>query len=264
MHQGKGMFKEFKEIIRYRELLRNLIMRDIKVRYKRSVLGFIWVMLNPLLMMVILNVVFSGLFKVSTPNYTAYLISGIILWGFFSQSTSTSITSFIGNSNLIKKIYLPKAIFPLSIILSATVHFIFSLVPLLAIFIFTGTRISPNIYLLPVLLLLMISFSYGITLILSTLTVFFHDTKYIYEVLLMALMYMTPIFYPESIIPERFSFIIRINPMYYFISIFRTALYMDITALHEKLFYCLLFAVVSFLIGWVFYNYNKDRVVYYL
>ncbi|MFN3481187.1 MAG: ABC transporter permease, partial [Thermodesulfovibrionales bacterium] len=124
------MFREIKEIIRYRELLRNLVIKDIKVRYKRSVLGFLWVMLNPLLMMLVLNIVFSGLFKVSTPNYTAYLISGIILWNFFSQSTSTSLVSFMGNSNLIKKIYLPKAIFPLSIVLSALIHFTFSLIPL--------------------------------------------------------------------------------------------------------------------------------------
>ena len=121
-----------REILKYRELLRNLVIRDIKVRYKRSLLGFFWVMLNPLLMMLILNLVFSELFRVSTKDYTAYLLSGIILWNFFSQGTSTSVYSLIRNSNLIKKIYLPRAIFPFSVVISALINFIFSLLPLLS------------------------------------------------------------------------------------------------------------------------------------
>jgi ABC-type polysaccharide/polyol phosphate export permease len=258
------MFREIREIIRYRELLRNLIIKDIKVRYKRSVLGFLWVMLNPLLMMLVLNIVFSGLFKVSTPNYTAYLISGIILWNFFSQSTTTSLVSFMGNSNLIKKIYLPRAIFPLSIILSALIHFTFSLIPLFLIFLITGTRLSPYIYLLPVILILLSVFSYGISLILSTLTVFFHDTRYIYDVLLFAWMYATPIFYPESIIPDNFRFILQINPLYYYIHLFRSSLYTDVQPDPQKLLYGFFFSVLIFLAGWLFYNRYKDRVVLYL
>ena len=256
--------KEATEITKYRELLRNLVVRDIKVRYKRSILGFLWVMLNPLLMMLILNMVFSGLFKVSTQNYTAYLLSGIILWSFFAQSTSTAINSFIGNSNLIRKIYLPRAIFPLSVVISAMINLVFSFVPLFIIFFITGTSLSPHIYLLPPVLIMIAMFSFGISLILSTLTVFFHDTKYIYEVLLLAWMYMTPIFYPESIIPEKFSVIFQINPMYYFLTIFRAALYMDILSIPEKLFYGFLFSLTALITGWFFYNRYKDRVVYYL
>ena len=152
--------KEAVEIIKYKELLRNLVARDIKVRYKRSVLGFLWVMLNPLLMMLILNMVFSGLFGISTKNFTAYLLSGIILWSFFSQSTSTSVVSFLGNSNLIKKVYIPKAIFPLSVVVSAMINFIFSLVPLFIIFFITGTSVSPHLYLLPAILIMVAAFSF--------------------------------------------------------------------------------------------------------
>lgn len=256
--------QEIIEIARYKELLRNLVIRDIKVRYKRSMLGFLWVMLNPLLMMLILNTVFSGIFKVSTKDYTAYLLSGIILWNFFSQSTSTSVHSLIGNGSLIKKIYLPRAIFPLSVVLSALINFLFSLLPLFIIFYINGTPLSAQFYMLPAALVIALIFSAGISLILSTMTVFFHDTIYIYEVLLMAWMYTTPIFYPESIIPVKFSFILHLNPFYYFLSIFRGALYMDIPAMPEKLFFGLLFSLASFLIGWVFYTKNKDKVVYYL
>lgn len=256
--------KEAVEIIKYKELLRNLVTRDIKVRYKRSVLGFLWVMLNPLLMMLILNMVFSGLFGISTKNFTAYLLSGIILWSFFSQSTSTSVVSFLGNSNLIKKVYIPKAIFPLSVVVSAMINFIFSLVPLFIIFFITGTSVGPHLYLLPAILIMVAVFSFGISLILSTLTVFFHDAQYIYEVLLLAWMYMTPIFYPESIIPQKFIFIFHLNPFYYFLSIFRATLYMDIPAIPEKLFFCLLFSLTALATGWFLYNRYKDRIVFYL
>lgn len=263
----KGMnesLKEISEVIKYKELLRNLVSRDIKVRYKRSVLGFLWVMLNPLLMMFILSMVFSGLFNVSTKNYAVYLLSGIILWNFFAQGTSASLLSFIGNGELIKKVYLPKTIFPLSVILSALIHFFFSLIPLFIILFITGTFISSQIFMLPVVIIMVALFSFGISLIVSSLTVFFHDTKYIYEVLLLAWMYATPIFYPESIVPQKYTFILHLNPFFYFMDTFRIALYMDGPYLSERLLYGFLFSFAALVAGWFFYNRYKDRVVYHL
>jgi len=252
------------DILRYKELLRNLVMRDIKVRYKRSVIGFLWVMLNPLLMMLILNMVFSEVFRVSTKNYTSYLLSGIILWNFFSHSTSTALPSLLVNSNLIKKIYLPKAIFPLSVVMSAVVNFVFSLVPLFFIFYLTDTHVGNRIIMLPLVVIIMGMFCFGVSLILSTLTVFFHDTIYIYEVGLLAWMYMTPVFFPESIVPERFRLIFHLNPMYYFISVFRGILYLDVPFFYEKLLYAFLCSLAALSAGWFFYGRYKDRVVYHL
>jgi ABC-2 type transport system permease protein len=251
-------------IIKYRGLLRNLVTRDIKVRYKRSVLGFLWVMLNPLLMMLVLSMVFSEIFKIATKNYTTYLLSGIILWNFFAQSTSTSVVSFLSNSSLIKKIYIPKAIFPLSVILSASINFLFSLVPLFLIMYFTGTSLGPYLYLLPIVIILVGLFSFGISLVLSTVTVFFHDAVYIYEVLLMAWMYMTPVFYPESIVSQKFHFILVLNPFYYFLTLFRGTLYLDVSLIYQKLLYGFLFSIATLATGWFFYNRYKDRVVYHL
>ncbi len=255
---------EIFEILRYKELLRNLVTRDIKVRYKRSVLGFFWVMLNPLLMMLVLDMVFSSLFKMNTQNYTSYLLSGIILWNFFSQSTTTAVVSLIANSGLIKKIHIPKAVFPLSVILSAGVNFLFSLVPLFFIFYLTHTHLGGRVYLLPVVLVLVGLFSFGIALLLSTLTVFFHDTIYIYDVFLMIGMYMTPIFYPESIIPQKFLFIIHLNPFYYYLTVFRGALYLDVPSISVKLLYGFLFSLASLTVGWFFYSMNKDKIIYHL
>ncbi len=255
---------EIFDILRYKELLRNLVIRDIKVRYKRSVLGFLWVMLNPLLMMLILNMVFSEIFKFTEKSYTSYLLSGIILWNFFSQSTATALPSLIVNSNLIKKIYLPKAIFPLSVVLSAAINFVFSLVPLFLIFFLTGTHVGSRVIMLPLVVILAGLFCFGVSLVLSTLTVFFHDTIYIYEVGLLAWMYMTPVFFPESIVPEKFRLLFELNPMYYFMSIFRGAVYMDVPFFYEKLLYAFLCALGSLAIGWFFYGRYKDRVVYHL
>ena len=117
---------------------------------------------------------------------------------------------------------------------------------------------------LPLVIVLVGIFCYGVSLILSTLTVFFHDTKYIYEVVLLAMMYMTPVFFPESIVPERFRIIFELNPMYYFISVFRGVLYMDVPFFYEKLLFALLFALGALSTGWIFYDRYKDRVVYHL
>jgi len=257
-------FSEIFEVIRYKELLRNLVIRDIKVRYKRSVLGFLWVMLNPLLMMLILSMVFSGLFNVTTKNYTIYLLSGIILWNFFSQSTSTSMLTFLSSGDLIKKIYVPKTVFPLSVILSAMINFLFSIVPLFLVMYITDTTPGRHLYVIPLVILSVSLFAFGISLILSTLMVFFHDTKYIYEVFLMAWMYATPIFYPESIVPIKYQFLLHINPFYYLLRVFRAALYLDIPAIGENLLIGFLFSTATFLIGLMFYSRYKDRIIYHL
>jgi len=259
-----NIMREAADIVRYREFLKNLVIRDIKVRYKRSTIGFLWVMLNPLFMMFILYMVFSELFKVSTVNYTAYIISGLIIWNFFSQSTATAVASLTGNSNLIKKIYIPKTIFPLSVVLSAMINFVFSLVPLVIIFYLTGTPLGPRIYLVPIIIILVAVFSFGITLFLSTLTVFFHDTVYIYEVILMAWMWMTPLFYPESIVPAKFRMVLDLNPFYYFINVFRGALYMENPFLAQQLLYCFLFSLAMFAGGWLFFNRLREKVIFYL
>jgi len=260
----RELLKEIAEVARYRELLKNLVLRDLKVRYRRSVLGFVWVMLNPLLMMLVLSVIFSEIFKVSTKNYTVYLLSGIIMWNFFAQSTGITVHAFLANRDLIKKVYIPRSIFPLSVLLSALVNFVFSLVPLIVIMVATGTPVSMNFYFVPFCLALVFVFSFGVALVLSTLTVFFHDIVYIYDVLLLAWMYATPVFYPASIVPERFRVLLDMNPMYHLLTLFRGGLYLTTPAMLVQAAYGLLFSAGSLLIGSLIYIRLKDRLVYYL
>jgi ABC-type polysaccharide/polyol phosphate export permease len=255
---------EIRELYQYRELLKNLVSRDIKKRYKRSVLGFLWVMLDPLLIMLIFYVVFSGLFKSTIQNYSTYVISGIIMWQLFSQGTQVSALAFVTNRNLINKIHLPISIFPLSVVISSLAHFVFSLVPLFAIVFFSGTTLSPDLIFLPFVVGLIFFFSLGISLTVSTLAVFFHDIVYIYDVLLVAWMYLSAIFYPISILPENFSRFMAFNPVYHYINLFRACLYDSSIAKTEHIIYGTLFALFSLGIGWLIYRKNKDKIIFYL
>lgn len=262
--QLNDSLRELSELLSYHNLFRNLVSRDLKVRYRRSVLGFLWVILNPLFMMIILYMVFSGLFHIETENYVAYLLSGIIFWNFYAQSTSTSMLSFVSNSDLIRKIYLPKAIFPLSVVTSALINFAFSLAPLFVVFILTGTYPGAYVALLPIFLLQATLFSFGMALLLATLMVFFRDMQYIYEVLLLGWMYATPIFYPEAIIPAHFKFLLYLNPLYYFLSLFRTLVYRDEVSLWPNMVITTVFTLLSLSLGWLVYNRFKDRVIFHL
>jgi ABC-type polysaccharide/polyol phosphate export permease len=256
--------EEAKEIFRYRELLRNLVSRDIKTRYKRSTLGFLWVMLDPLLMLLIFYVIFAGLFGNSVGMYSAYVMTGIIMWQFFSQGTKVASLAFIQNRTLINKIYLPKAIFPLSVVSSSLVHFIFSLVPLFIIILSSGARVGFDLLLLPFVVGIMFLFSLGIALTISTLAVFFHDVIYIYDVLLMGWMYLSAIFYPVSILPGKYRTLMSLNPMYHYISLFRASVYdgTQLTTQHVVLGFA--FAALSLSVGWIIYYRNRDRIIFYL
>ncbi len=260
----RGLLSEVNEFYRYRELLRNLISRDIKKRYKRSTIGFLWVMLDPLLMMLVFYIIFAGFFSRNISNYTAYVISGITMWQLFAQGTKVASLAFINNRSLINKLYIPKSIFPVSVVASSLVHFVFSLVPLFAIIAFAGTELSYKIVFLPFIVALVFIFSLGISLAISTLAVFFHDVIYIYDVLIMAWMYLSAIFYPVSILPEKYRIFMLLNPIYHYITLFRASLYDNTIEMTGHFLWGIVFALASFMIGWIIYLRSKDRIIFYL
>lgn len=206
---------------KYKTLLGRLVQRDLKVKYRRSVLGYLWSLLNPLLMMLVMSIVFSYMFRYDIPNYPIYLITGQIMFTFFSESTSMAMGSIIGNASLIKKVYVPKYIFPISRVLSCFVTLLFSLVAVVIVMVFTRTPITPVLLLFPLPLCYVLFFSIGVGLVLSVCAVYFRDTTHLYGVFTTALMYLTPIFYPISSIPEQIQPLIRLNPLYQFIFCFR-------------------------------------------
>ena len=188
-------------LFKYKWLLQELVIRDLKIKYRRSVLGYLWSVLNPLLMMLVLTVVFSTVFRFDIPNYPVYVLTGQLLFSFYNESTTMAMDSILTGASLIKKVYLPKYIFPLSKVLSTFVTMLFSLIALFIVMIVTDAEFHVTLILLPVAFLYMLIFSLGVSLILSVSVIYFRDIKHLYGVFLSALNYLTPIFYPTSILP---------------------------------------------------------------
>lgn len=202
-------------------LIKELVKRDLKLKYRRSILGYLWSLLNPLLMMLVMTLVFSYMFRFDIPNYPLYLICGQTLFNFFNESTNMAMQSVIQNAQLIKKVYIPKYIFPISKVASSFVMMSFSLVAILIVMLVTGTGFHFSMLLFWVPLLMLFIFSSGISMLLSALAVQFRDVTHLYGVLTMAWMYLTPIFYPVEAIPDGVVSVIMANPLYTYINIFR-------------------------------------------
>lgn len=256
-------FSEGLGLVRYQWLLQELIIRDLKIKYRRSVLGYLWSILNPLMLMGVLTVVFSTMFRFDIPNYPVYLLTGQLLFGFFSESTNMAMTSILNGASLIKKVYLPKYIFPVSRVLSSFTTMLFSLVALVIVMFVTDAEYHITAIMLPIVLLYLLIFSIGMSLILSVMVVFFRDIQYLYGVLLTALNYLTPIFYPTSMLPQWLKELMVLNPMYNFIEMFRKImLYGQWPSLTEHLI-CMAFAFGGLVLGiYVFKKNQKDFILY--
>ena len=198
----------------YRYLIKQLVVRDFRVKYKSSSLGVAWSVLNPLLTMVVYLFVFSTLFQSNVEYFPVYLLSGIVLFNSFSETTNLGLNSIVGNSALITKVYMPKMIYPLSKVLSSFINLCISFVPLLLVMLIVGIPFRKSLLLLPVVIVFLFMLCLGMSLLLATMNVFFRDTQFLWGVVIMLLNFLSPIFYPESIIPAQFLFIYRLNPIY--------------------------------------------------
>lgn len=206
---------------KYRPLIRELVTRDLKVKYRRSVLGYMWSILNPLLMMLLQTLVFSYMFRFDIPNFPLYLICGNTLFNFFNESTNMGMGSVLGNASLIKKVYVPKFIFPISRVVSSFVNLLFSLAAILLVMLITRSPFYWTILLVWAPLLLLLTFCCGMAVLLSALAVYFRDLQYLYGILTMAWMYATPLFYPLSALPPFMVPVIKLNPLYHYINCMR-------------------------------------------
>lgn len=249
---------------RYRFLMKQLILRDFKSRYKRSVLGVLWSFLNPLLTMLVQYVVFSTLFRGDIPNYALYLLTGIVCFNFFSEATSVSSQSIVDNTSLITKVYVPKIIYPTASVVSSTINLLLSIIPLVIVMLITGAYPKPAMLLLPYGLLCLVFLSTGIGLILATGMVFFKDVQFLWNILVMLWMYATPIFYPESIIPSPLLPLYRCNPMYQVVTFCRTILIDGISPAPGAYFACFLCAVIPMAIGLTLFRKKQDEFILHL
>lgn len=248
------------------ELLKQLIIRDVKLKYRRSYLGYLWSILNPLVMMLVLVTVFSNLFsRFDIPNYPLYLISGQILFGLMTEATNMSVGSIIGNAHLIKKTYVPKYIFTLSKVGSSFVNTLFSLGALFLVMIITGSDFSWYLLLIPIVLIQVFIFSLGIGMLLSASTVFFRDIQYLWGVFVSMWFYLTPIFYPLNIIPEQYQSVYKlVNPMYWYLEQFRDiVLYAKLPDFNSILMGGGL-ALFFLIIGSWYFNKKQDEFILYI
>lgn len=253
----------FHYLFNYVALVKELVTRDLKVRYRRSVLGYFWSLLNPLMMMCVMSFVFSRVFRFAIPNFPLYLICGQTLWSFFNESTNMAMRSVIENAPLIKKVYIPKFIFPLSRIMSSFVSMAFSLLAILIVIIFTGARIYWTFLLFWVPLIFLFIFCCGIGLMLSALSTYFRDITHLYSVLTLAWMYATPIFYDTSILPENVMMLINLNPMYHYITLFRQLILYGQLPGGEVWAVCIIASLAVFVAGLlVFRKLQRNFILY--
>ena len=249
---------------RYAFLIKQLVSRDFKTKYKRSVLGMAWSFLNPLLTMSVQYIVFSTLFKSDIPNYPVYLLSGIVFMNFFNEAVSMGMTSITGNASLIKKVYMPKYIYPVSRILSSLVNFALAILPLFLVMIFTGTPFRPSLLLLVFDILCLLGFVTGMGLLLTTAMTFFQDTQFLWGVVSLMWMYLTPVFYPESIIPAKLLTLYHMNPMYQYITFARICIIDGVSPEPMAYLWCIVSSLVVLMLGVVTFKKNQDRFVLYL
>lgn len=249
---------------KYRFLIKQLVSRDFKAKYKRSILGVFWSFLNPLLTMIVQYVVFSNLFRFDIPYYPVYLLSGIIVFNYFSEACGMALTSIIGNATLITKVYVPMYIYPLTRILSSLVNLLISMIPLIIVTMLSGLYPTKAYLLIPFMLVCLAMFCLGLGMLLSAAMVFFRDIQFLWGVLTMIWMYLTPIFYPESILPERVVWVLKVNPLYYFINFLRSCVMDGVSPEPVVYVQCFLISLCVLAVGaWVFKK-SQDKFVLYL
>lgn len=245
--------------LRYRYLLKQLVFRDFKVKYKASILGFLWSLLNPLLMTLVYFVVFSTLFS-TQKNFIVYLMTGTILFNYFSESTSQGLYSIVSNASLITKVYVPKYIFPVSKTLSAAINLMVSMLPMLVLMAINGLRFTKALFLIPVLICFMIAFCSGVALTLSSCMVFFRDTQFLWNVIVLMWNFLSPIFYPESIIPASIIGIYRLNPLYQFMTFLRSITIQGVAPSPACWGGCMISALLSLIIGIIVFRNTQDKI----
>mgnify|MGYP001068954871 CR=1 FL=1 len=249
---------------KYRPLLNELVIRDVKTKYRRSVLGVLWTLLNPLLMMVVLSVVFSRIFRFEVDNYPLYLLSGQVVFTFFSTSTTMAMSAILDNAPLIKKVYVPKYMFVLSRTVSSAINLMASLSALIIVMFCTRAQLHYTVLLSVFPVLSLIMFTFGVGMILATIAVKFRDIVHLYSVLTTALMYLTPVIYPLSELPDWVRRVVLINPLTSILEMFRGfVIYGTMPDLLTTLMTVVPSIIVILLGCRVFYK-NQDNFILYV
>ena len=258
------MKKRIDTFWRYRNLLFELVKKGIKLKYRRSYLGIIWSLLEPVMTTIVLTIVFGTLYGNKDHTFPLYILSGRLLYSYFAQGTKVSLKSIRQNSAMIKKVYVPKYLYPLSSVLDNFIIFLISLIVLVLLGIFTGNYPTLHWLLIAFPLLVLLIMTFGVGMILATIGVFFRDMEYLWEVALMIVMYTCAIFYyPERLLKSGYSWVLTVNPVYNVIINVRNIIF------HEAfnwgcMTYACVFALVSVVVGVIVFHKNQDKFILYI
>ena len=258
------LYSFFKEIYLYREYLRQSILRDLRNRYRRSLLGYFWSMLHPLGIMLILTLVFSNIMRMEGKDYAVFLLSGMIVWNCFNHTIQSSLGILRANQQLFNQINIPKYIFIISVIGSSTVNLILSIVPLVIISVFFQGKINSTILLFPIALIPLLMITTGISLFVSTLGVFFHDTNHLTEIGMQALYFLTPVLYKREMLPVALQKFLPLNPLVYVVEIFRDIFYYGTLPNLAIYFASFLFGLCLLFFGIYVFTKSQDKFLYFL
>lgn len=248
------MIKMFKNIYQYRELLKTNIKKEIRGKYKHSFLGVLWSFLYPLLQLAVYAIIFPLILKNSQENYVIFLCAALIPWNFFTTIVTQSTGTIIANGDIVKKVYFPREILPISVVTSQLVNFLISTIIIIVFVLCAGMGLSKYIIFYPIILLIQYIFSIGISFIVSSLTVFLRDLEHLISIGMMMLFYATPIAYSAEVIPEKFSFIITLNPMAHILNAYRDIFYYQRMPNMQTLGIMFAISILIFVVGYLIFN----------
>jgi ABC-type polysaccharide/polyol phosphate export permease len=248
----------------YRELIWALALKELRVRYKRSVLGFVWALLNPALLMIVLTLVFGTIMRFSAHHYSIFLLSMLLPWTFFSQSLAYSVDSIVGNGELLKKVKVARLVFPVAALVSNIINFLLSLIPLLLLIVVMRFPLHWTWLYLPIPMIGLFLFTLGAALFFATVNVFYRDVHHIIQVILQAWFYFSPIIYSLDLIPIRYRWVFKLNPMLYVLNGFRLSIYYGILPSAASIALSLACGVVMLAVGFAIFRRYEKSFVYYV
>jgi len=248
------MLTIFKNLYQYRELLKTNVKKEIRGKYKNSFLGVLWSFLNPLLQIAVYAIVFPLILRNTQENYVIFLCAGLIPWTFFSTAISRSAFTMIENGNIIKKVYFPREILPISLVISEAVNFVISTLIILIFVLFSGLGLNKYIIFYPIILIAQILIILAVSFIVSSITVYFRDLQHFIGVALQLLFYATPIVYASDSIPANFAWILKLNPMSYVIDGYRAIFYNQTMPNLGAIAILICVGIIGCIIGYMIFN----------
>jgi ABC-type polysaccharide/polyol phosphate export permease len=258
------LLREARELFAYRTLLRLLVINQFKQRYRRSLLGMGWMLVGPLLNTAVLSIAFSALFRSSIAQYPVYVMVGLIAWNFFAQTTTQGIDAAISGSGLLQRVYLPRSMFVIATLGGAVINMGIALIALLIVLFRNNVPLYPTWLLLPLAITVLALFTLGITLLVATLAVFVGDVAHMYQLLVQALFFLTPIVYPAEIVPTEIRWLVQLNPMSIMVALFRALLYSGQAPDLSQWLIATGIALTALCVGWALFAWKADEYVYYL